>query len=141
MENLINNSNYFISSEDDNDGERVMHLKSDNIKIMISDEADEIIEERFDSLKNRYQNNLESMRGSELTFDYVKLLYYKCRKMNPNRGGSYIDSPHWIKNKKATINPIEKKKDKKCFQYAVTVALNYEEIKNVPQRITKIKLN
>ena len=115
MENLINNNNYFISSEDDNDGERVMHLKSDNIKIMISDEADEIIEERFDSLKNRYQNNLESMRGSELTFDYVKLLYYKCRKMNPNRGGSYIDSPHWIKNKKATINPIEKKKIRNAF--------------------------
>ena len=33
-----------------------------------------------------------------------------------------------IKNKKATINPINKKDDK-CFQYAVTVALNYEEIK------------
>ena len=31
------------------------------------------------------------------------------------------------------------KKYKKCFQYAVTVALNYEEIKKDPQRITKIK--
>ena len=42
------------------------------------------------------------------------------------------------KNKKATINPINKK-DSKCFQYAVTVTLNYEEIKKDPQRITKIK--
>ena len=32
---------------------------------MIKDEADEVIKERFDSLKNRYQNNLESMKGSE----------------------------------------------------------------------------
>ena len=40
-----------------------------------------------------------------------------------NRSGSYIDSPDWIKNKKATINTINKK-DNKCFQYAVTVALN-----------------
>ena len=65
-------------------------------------------------------------------------MYYKCHEINPNCDGSYIDSPDWIKNKKATINPINKK-DNKCFQYAVTVALNYEEIKKDPQRITKIK--
>ena len=47
--------------------------------------------------------------------------------INPNCGGSYIDSPDWIKNKNATINPSNKK-DNKCFQYAVTVALNHEEI-------------
>ena len=78
-----------------------MHnIKSNNIKVMINDEADEVIKEPFDSLKNRYQNNLQSMKGSELVFDYVHLLYYECHKINPNRGGSYIDSPHWIKNKK-----------------------------------------
>ena len=44
-------------------------------------DADEIIE-LFDSLKNRYQNNLESMKGSEFVFDYVQLLYYKCHKTN-----------------------------------------------------------
>ena len=36
------------------------------------------------------------------------------------------------------INPINKK-DSKCFQYAVTVALNHEEIGNHAGRITKIK--
>ena len=36
-----------------------------------------------------------------------------------------------------TINPINKK-DNKCFQYAVAVTLNHEEIKKDPQRITKI---
>ena len=30
------------------------HSKTDNIKIMISDEADEVINELFDSLKNRH---------------------------------------------------------------------------------------
>ena len=78
------------------------------------------------------------MKGSEFAFDSDQLLYYKCYKINPNHCGSYIGSPDWIKNKKATINPINKK-DNKCFQYAVTVALNYEEIKKDPQRITKIK--
>ena len=78
------------------------------------------------------------MKGSEFVFDYVHLLYYKCHKINPNRSGSYIDSPDWIKNKKATINHINRK-DNKCFQYVVTVVLNNDEIKNDPQRIAKIK--
>ena len=60
---------------------------------MINDEAYEVIEDLFDSLKNRYQNNLESMKGSEFVFEYVHLLYYKCHKINPNRGQSYIDCP------------------------------------------------
>ena len=46
--------------------------------------------------------------SSEFVFNYVHLLYYKYRKINPNHGGSYIDSNDWIK-KTATINPINKK--------------------------------
>ena len=69
-------------------------------------------------------------------------MYYKCHKINTNRDGSYIDSPDWIKHKKETINSINKK-DNKCFQkfflYAVTVALNYEDVKKDPQRIKKNK--
>ena len=86
-----------------------MHSKSDNIEIMINDEADEVIEELFDSLKNRYQNNLESMKDSESVFDHVHLLYYKCDKINPNRVGSYIDSPDRIKKKKQYQIPSTKK--------------------------------
>ena len=78
------------------------------------------------------------MKASEFVFDYVHLLYYKCHKMNPNRSGSYIDSPDWIKNKEATINPVNRK-DNKYFQYAVTVTLNYEEIEKDPERTTKHK--
>ena len=40
------------------------------------------------------------------------------------------------KNKKATINLFNRKD--KCFQDAVTVTLNHEEIKQDLQRITKI---
>ena len=66
------------------------------------------------------------MNGSEFVFDYVYLLYYKCHKVNRNRGGSCIDSPDWVKNKKESINLINKEYNK-CFQCAVTVALNHEE--------------
>ena len=78
------------------------------------------------------------MKGSEFVFDYVYLLYYKRHKINLNCGGSYRDFPDWIKNKKATIDPINIK-DNKCFQYTVTVALNHEEIKKDTQIIPKIK--
>ena len=65
------------------------------------------------------------------------MLYYKCHKIGFKRGGSYIDSPDWIKHKKATINLNNK--DDKCFQYAVTVALNYTEIKWNPERVSNIE--
>ena len=42
-----------------------------------------------------------------------------------------------LKNKKATINL--KINDNKCFQYASTGALNYEQIKSHPERILNIK--
>ena len=74
-----------------------MHSNRDNIETLINDEADEVIRELFDLLNNRYQNNLESKKGSESLFHYVQLFYYKCHKINPSRGGSYINSPNWIK--------------------------------------------
>ena len=73
------------------------------------------------------------MRGSEFIFDSIDALYYDLNKISLSRGGSYIASPEWLKNKKATINP--KINNDKCFQYTLTVALNYEQIKKDPQRI------
>ena len=71
-----------------------MHSKIDNKEIMINDETEDVKEKLFESLKNRYQNNLEAMRGSEFVFDYFHLLYYNCQNMNLNCGGSYLDSPN-----------------------------------------------
>ena len=66
-----------LISSKDNDKKHVMHSKSDNIKIMITNEAGELINKLFDLLKNRCQNNLESMKGSNFFLDYVQLLHYK----------------------------------------------------------------
>ena len=43
-------------------------------------QADEVIKERFDLLKNRQQNNLQTMEGCELIFDCVHLLYINVIK-------------------------------------------------------------
>ena len=44
----------------------------------------------------------------------------------------------WLDQNKKAENPVNKK-DNKCLQYAVTIALNQEEIGNHVERITKIK--
>ena len=76
---------------------------------MISEEPHDVTEELFDSLKIRYQNNLETkMRNNEFVFDYAHLWYYKCQWINFKSGVSYTDSPDWIKIKPAR-NPINKK--------------------------------
>ena len=127
-----------ISSKD-SDETRTMHTKSNNVEIMIGNETNEIIMELFKSFLQKYQEGLEeSMRGSEFVYDRVNVLYYNLNKVSLSRGGPYIDSPKWVKNKRTTINP-QNKKDDKCFQYAVTVTLNHEQIKDHPERISKIK--
>ena len=86
----------------------------------------------------KYVENLQNkMRGSEFEFDGVNFSCYDFNKAGINRGGSYIDSPKWLKDKKSTINP--KNNDDRCFQYAVTLALNLDKIKKDPQRVSKIE--
>ena len=90
----------FISSKDSNET-RNMHKKSDNIEMMMCSETDDIIGEFFKSLLQKYQEGLEElMRRSKCIFDGVDLLYYNLQEISLKRGGSYIDSQKWLKNKK-----------------------------------------
>ena len=105
-----------------------MHTRSDNIEIMIGDDNDDSIEELFKSFLQKYEENLQNkMKGSDFELDDVNFLYYDFNKISLNRGGSYIDSVKWLKDKRSTINP--KGNDDKCFQYAVTLALTFDKIK------------
>ena len=54
---------------------------------------------------------------------------YKLNKVGPNRGESYVDSLGCLK--KVAINP--KDNDNKCFQYILTIVLNYQIIKSYPE--------
>ena len=79
----------FVSSKDDSDEIHKMHTKSHNVEIMMGSETDEIIEELFESLLQNYQKGLEElMKGSELIFDSVDLLYYHLHKISLKRTGS-----------------------------------------------------
>ena len=84
----------FISFKD-SDETCNMHTKSNNIEIMVGSETDEISEELFKSLLQKYQEGLEeSVKGSEFLFDSVNLLHYHFQKASLKRTrSSYIDSP------------------------------------------------
>ena len=77
------------------------------------------------------------MRGSKFVPDSIDLLYYHLQKIDLKRGGSYIDFREWLENKKTTINP--KNNDENCFWYALTVALNSQNVEKNPQITSKIK--
>ena len=78
-----------------------MHSKSNNTKFTFDNDGNEVVDELFESLRSRYQANLEtSMEEKELIFDSVQLIYYKWHKVNFIGDGSYIDSQDWIKKKK-----------------------------------------
>ena len=127
----------FISSNDT--GEiRTFFVRSDNEEIRSGNETNEIINGLLKSFLSNYQNEEKILRnGSNFVFESVDLLSYHIHKTSLKRGKSYIKSPEWILNKRATINP--KNKDNKCFQYAITAALNHQKIENHPERISNIK--
>ena len=100
----------FISSKDTEE-EHVMHSLNDNAKLTSYNDANEVVNELFESLRSRYQGNLETpMREIIIISDSVQLIYYKCHKVNFRRGGPNIDSeenkgnPERVTNIKPFIN-------------------------------------
>ena len=128
----------FISLKPGSDETRVMYTRSDNEEFMNGDDTNEIIKLLFESFLQRFEENLqEKMRGSDFEFDGINLFYYNFNKTSIYRGRLYIDSPKWLKDKKSTINP--KNNNYKCFQYSGTLALNFDNIYNHPEKISKIR--
>ena len=66
-------------------------------------------------------------------------MHYNLHKVGLNRVGPYKDSPKRLKNKKTTMNSI--KNENKCFQYALTIALNYQNIKKIYQKYQILSLS
>ena len=94
----------------------------------INDKEDEIIKQFFQLIFSRYQTGLKiSTKTIDFMNKCVNLLQYKLLKKEIKRGGSYIDSPDRIGNKKTARNPI-KKKDNKCFQCSLAIVVNYEKM-------------
>ena len=86
----------FISSKVAEE-DRIMHSRSNNIKFTSYNDGSKVAHQLFESLRSRYQGNLEtSIRESDFNFYLIQLMYYKCHKVNFKCGGTYIDSSDWI---------------------------------------------
>ena len=85
----------------------------------------------FESLLDNYQKEEQKMiGGNDFNFKSIELLQYSLHKIK-----LYMDPPEWIRNKLATIN-LKSYDDNNFFQYAITVALNHQNIENHPGRIS-----
>ena len=128
----------FISSEGTGET-RNINILSNNEKVMWAYETEDIINNFFVSLKTNYQSEEQIMRGgSDFKFESVNRLDHKLHKIRLRRSGSYIGSPRWIKNKRATINPKNDDDYDDCFQHALIAALSYQNTENHPERISNL---
>ena len=127
-----------LISSKDTGGIRTIFVRSDKEEIRLGIETDGIIEELSKTfLNNNQDEKIVLKKGSNYIFESVDLLSYSVHEISLKRGKSYMKSPEWVLNERATINP--KNKDNKCFQYSITVALNHQNIENHPERISNIK--
>ena len=128
----------FFSQKPGSDETRVMYTRSFCEEIMSKTETEEIMEKLIMQLLQKYQDNLENkMKDSDFIFNGVNYLFYDLNRITISKGGSYIESPKWLKDKKCTTN--QKNNDSKCFQYATTLALTFNNIDKHHQIISKIK--
>ena len=70
---------------------------------------------------------MKTIKESDFVFESVELMDYKPHRIRLRRGGSFLKSPEWLANKKATINP-KNKNDYECLRWSIISALNYNEI-------------
>ena len=99
---------------------RITHFsRSDNVICLPSSNTSDIINQLLASLYQKYQEDLRlSHASSSFTYESVGKCNIHFNKIDLRCGATYIESPKWLKNKKATINP-KNTKDVYCFMYVL----------------------
>ena len=112
------------------------YVKSKNMVSHLSDKAEDILYQLYDSLLKYFNDKLMIFRtDSGYVFESIERPDIHFHKIDLRRGSSYIPSPEWLDVKKAVINP-KNKKDNYCFAYAVTIAIYHEKIGENLDRIS-----
>ena len=89
----------------DKEKTRTFYVNSDNEEIRSSDDTSNI-NKIFESFLSNYQKEEQILRNSSnYTFESIDMLGIHFHDIKLKRDSSYIKSPDWILNKKATINP------------------------------------
>ena len=98
-------------------------------------DKNEIVTAMIEHMAQQIEN--PALRNSKLVFDRVLHMDIDFHRLNLTRGSSYVPLPDWLMKKKAMINP--KNSDVECFKWAVIAAMNWEEIGNNPERVSKLR--
>ena len=116
---------------------RITHFsRSDNEIYRPSSNTNKLLRQLITSLYERFEDDLElSQEISSFVYESVEECNIHFHKIDLRRGASFIDTPDWLKPKKATINP-QNNDDVYCFMYAVTIALYNKELGKNPGRIS-----
>ena len=115
----------------------IRYIDSNGLTLRYGDNVSEFIRKLYDSLEE-YEKSQNNLRGSNFVFNSVDLSYLQVVKISSKRGGSYIETSEWIKNKKAIINP-QNYHDNKCFAYSLIASALYDEIGRDHNRVSKLK--
>ena len=101
---------------------RIIYSASEPVEIFMGSDTEDVIDTLFNTILQRFQQAQETSNdtGSKFIPESVEFLYYYFQKINIRRAESYIMSPEWIVNKKATINP-KNERDNKCQNYILWV--------------------
>ena len=80
-----------------------LYSASKPVEIFMDSNTDDIVDELFDTILQRFQKSRETSnkRGNKFIHEKWKFIH----KIDMKRGESYTDSPEWLKNKIAAINP------------------------------------
>ena len=68
-------------------------------------DVDKVINDLYVSQLKSYENKSNQLRGSNFIFSNVDLTYLQVVKLKLKRVGTYVETPEWIINKNAIINP------------------------------------
>ena len=104
-----------------------LQIKSKNTVELHSTDIDKI----FDQLIKKHPQLIESLKDINFKPEGIESITYNLTETIISN--TFLESPEWTKNKKCTMNT--QNKDNNCFQYSVTISLNYQNIKNNPERI------
>ena len=123
---------------DISDSRRITRFsQSDNAICRPSSNTNEIIDQLLTSLHKKFDDDLVlSQESSSFVYESVEECNIHIHKIDLRRGASFIDTPEWLKNKKATINP-QNTNNAYCFTYAIAIALFHEALGKNPGRISK----
>ena len=95
----------FISQKPGSNEIRTMYTRSTPEEIIIGSETEEVAENLIMSILETYQDNLQNkMKGCDFIFNGINYLHYDLNRITISKGGSYIESPKWLKDKKCCIN-------------------------------------